>query len=288
MDTGRFLRMPKMQSWWPAVFSNDGKVAVWVVPSKDGDEVHFARLDATKPRDIETPFRLTQWHAFAISPDGSRMVTIDKEGILTVDDLGSGKSLGSARVPGANRSNAVFVNPGLLRVYAFSDSGTSIFEYDVARKTLTPTGNAPKAYPRFNVDRSRMLLITPGQIEVHDPRSGALLQSMPGRFETAKYLRDGRIVAIAIDRKSVTIFSSGAPLNIAVPADRTYETLAGPVVACSKTGCSVIDTASGAVLRTEPGIQPLSWYNTATTLLSKSGDRIVVWNPATGEKRPMS
>src|SRR5204862_7200798 len=32
IDSGRFLRIPKMQSWWPAVFSNDGKVAVWVVP----------------------------------------------------------------------------------------------------------------------------------------------------------------------------------------------------------------------------------------------------------------
>ena len=285
LDGGRYLRLPKMQPWWPAAFSNDGKVAVWVIPSKDGDEVHFAQLDESKPRDIETPFRLTKWHAFNVSPDGSRIVTIDKDGILTVDDLRSGKSAGSARVPNAGPSNAVFINSNLVRIYVF---GQSIYEYDVARRVLTPTGSLPKGYPRFNVDRSRMTIVTREGIEVRDARSGELLQTMPGVFEMVRFLRDGRIAAIPQGRQSLTIFSGGNAVSVPVASDYIYEVPGGPLVTTSRAGCTVIDSSKGTVLGTEPGIHPLSYYNTTARLLASWNDTIVVWDPATGDKRPIS
>ena len=302
IDTGRFLRIPKMPSWWPAGFSRDGKVAVWLVPSqkvrastgpdlarelyqrRDGEEIHFAQLDSPKPRDIETPLRVKNYF-FELSADGSRIVTIDREGILTVDDLRSMKSLGSARIP--NGSYAIFVNPDLLRVFAPDKSGISIFEYDVKRKSLTPTGRTPRGGFRFSDDRSRMMLFHSAAIDVYDARSGALLETLPGNFVFGKFLRDGRIVAFGRDQKSLTIFSGGSRIDVPVPADWVYDLLDGPIVACARGGCTVLDRTNGAVVRTEAGIRPLSYPGTATRLLSRWNGELVVWNPVTGEKRPI-
>ena len=155
-------------------------------------------------------------------------------------------------------------------------------------KALTPTGSLPRGFPRFNADRSRLLLTMANEIQVHDARSGALLQSMPGGFQYAKFLRDGRVAAAARDGKSMTIFSSSAPVNVPVTTDRIYESPAGPVIACSRTGCSVVDSSTGTILRTEAGLHPLSWFNTTTNLLSTLNGEVIVWNPATGEKRPIT
>ena len=288
IDSGRSLRLARTPGWW-AAFSNDGKVAVWWVPAKDGDEVHFAQLDSAKPRDIEAPFRLTRMRAFNISPDGLRMVTIDKDGILTVDDLRSGKSLGSARAPGATYWNPVFLHSDLLRVYAYNNGATTIYEYDVNRKTMTPTGGSPGAGARFNADRSRMLLFTKGGMEVHDARSGALLQSLPGTFYNARFLHDSRVVAIARDQRSLQIFSEAATLNVPlkIAGESIYEAPSGLITTCGRGSCSVIDAQSGAVLRTETGVYPLSYVSSAAGLLARSKSKLMVWNPATGEQRPI-
>jgi ABC-type transport system involved in multi-copper enzyme maturation permease subunit len=300
IESGRFLRTPKMQSWWAAGVSDNGRVAVWVVPSREGDEVHLAQLDSPKLRDTETPFRLAKWQFFTISPDGWRMATVDKQAILTIDDLRNGNSLGSVRIPTGERPRVVFVNSDLLRVYTSDSSGLHIFEFDVTRKLLTPTGIIPNGTFRLSADNSRMILRVfrdsqnrqvSNELQIRDSRSGALLQTIPGNFWIARFLRDGRIAAITGDKKELMIFSGGAALTVPMNngADWIYESPGGPITTCTRGGwCTVVDPGKGAVLRTEAGIYPLSYYSTASRMLMRWRGETVIWDPATGEKRPMS
>src|SRR5262249_48387422 len=153
----------------------------------------------------------------------------------------------------------------LLRVYAWDSAGLTIFEYDVKRKILNPTGSAPNGTYRFSGDSSKMIRPVPRdshqqvsrELQIRDARSGALLQSIPGDFYMAKFLRCGCRGAIPGDQKWWMIVSAGAPLPVPVKngADWIYESPGGPVPACVRDGwCTVVDASTGVVLRTEAGI----------------------------------
>ena len=229
-----------------------------------------------------------------MSPDGSRLVAVNRQGILSVYDVGSGDLIGSARIPTGTFWFAYFARPDLVRIFARRDQPTTIFEYDVTAKTLVETGQMPKPAYRFNADRSRTLLVTENALEIRDARTGSVLQSVPGRFWNAKFLRDGRIAAIDHDRTALRIFSADGALarDISLPnlkADSIHDIGGGRVVlVMPRARCAVVDIDRGALVRIEEKLRPTSPGNSGPRLLCYSSNGVVIWNPATGEKRLIS
>ena len=179
-----------------------------------------------------------------------------------------------------------------MRIFDFQTG--AIYEFAIARKSLTATGRLPKPAFRFNRDFSRTLLVADNALEIRDARTGSVLQSVPGRFLNAKFLRDGRIAAIDRDRSKMQILSTdGAVLReIALPnlkPDFIADIGSGRVaLVMPHARCAVVDIDRGAIVRVEEGLRPVSYGNAGERMLCYSPGGLVIWNPATGEKRPIA
>jgi hypothetical protein len=228
-----------------------------------------------------------------VSDDGLRAAVTEFGNLVTVYDLTSRASLGSVRVPNARRINSLFVTNDLIRIYDHDEQiRTRIFEYDVANKSFRQTGEAAVPFWRFNADKTRTIAYWKRpDITIYDARTGQVVMTIPIKAATAKFLKDGRIAAID-ERNVLQIFAAdGAPIrSIALPAEPVAPMLdigGGLVVVVVKMRPTdlVIDINRGAVVRTESGLLPA--YNGQGSLLlcSNKAHDLIVWNPATGEKR---
>lgn len=297
LDNGRAMRVPQMQPWWGLTFSADSNVAYWTLPNNGVEDIWMARLDTDDPKPIETKIALKRPSFFNFSNDGSRLVVIGRDSVLTVYDVATGSSLGSARVPG-ERWVGFFVRPDLVRIYGgyFGPAAAvPIYEYDVTRKTMSITGELPARPYRFNGDRSLVLIGKSGSVEIHDASTGALRHAVPGRWTAARFLRDGRVAAIGYDRRSVGIFTAEGTLQRSVPLPGRGEYLidggGGLVVAAMLDGqwsSAVVDSDRGRIVRVERGMQPLAFGNAGPHLLCYTKTAVIVWNPLTGEKRDVT
>ena len=298
------------------LFSRDGRIVTWFGPTTDGSrEVYVAHLDSQRLEPIATG--ITSFpHAVALSTDGSRIALIDQGGILTIYDLPSRRSLGSARAPAgpAWAMSLAFVTADTLRIYVRDppNSRFSIFEYSIATKTLRETGQfatARYAMLRFTGDQARALIRSQrgDSLELRDARSGAILTTLAphagARLGNAMFLRDGRIVASELGSNAamLRLFASdgtalrdiglrdltAAYVRAITPDDRVIVTAHR-----SQQGWSavVVDLNRGAILRLEPGLQPLSYgsVRSGAVLCMTTSKELVAWDLTSGAKRPIS
>ena len=278
---------------WDVSFSADGKTASWVVPSTGASDVYIAKLDAKEPRPIATGLSLNNEQS-VLSPDGSRLASVSSGGILTVYNLATNAALGSVRIKEGGWWHPAFVTSDRIRVYAGQRQMLKIYEFDVTTKTLDMTGEMPVG-ARFTPDYLRALLYwNRPALEVRDARTGTVLTSIPGHFVTATFLSDGRIATV--EDSVVRVFTStGAPIReipLQQKADRFFVTEAGPGLVAvavrnpaeNLDSTAIVDVNRGVVTHVEPGLHPVN-RTTSSTLLCVSREGLVVWNPATGEKR---
>src|SRR5207248_1468521 len=128
-------------------------------------------------------------------------------------------------------------------------------------------------------------------ITVYDARTGQLLATVPLKAVAAKWLEDGRIVAID-DRNVMHVFSADAASTRSIslpgePFSPIHEVGGGLVVVLVKQNQTdvVIDVNRGTIVRTETGLTP-AYNGQGPLLLCQNKERdLIVWNPATGEKR---
>jgi hypothetical protein len=273
------------------------------MPSADKGELYIAKLDTAEPKPIATGITLNPGFD-ALSGDGSKALVLERGAVMTVYDLQTRAALGSARLPEGHFWFANFVTPDIVRVYAAreNDDPLSIFEYDIRKRALQRTGAMPLTF-HFNRDSTRAVSFwhRPA-LEIRDARTGTILNSVPPPPNTqiisATFLRDGRIAAVE-DRKNgsvLRVFSAdGVPIrDIALPGrtTRSFATEAGPGVVVvvirseqqSGFSAAAVDINRGVVIRTERALYPVNRAS-APRLLCLSPQGLVVWNPATGEKK---
>ncbi|HEY8133594.1 MAG TPA: ABC transporter permease subunit [Thermoanaerobaculia bacterium] len=301
---GRTVRLASLQPWWGTTFSADEKTAAWFVLSPGASELYVARLDVPKPKPMATG--ITGVDSFdALSDDGSRIAIVEAGGLLSVYDLGSKSSLGSARIPEGRFWFGDFVTPDVVRIYASTQGQFSIFEYDIRKKTLQRTGEMP-GFPRSNRDHSLCVVYSHRpSLEIRDARTGSLIASVvpqgDGEMITATFLRDGRIAALE-NRKENSVLHllspNGSELR-AMPlpgkADVHFVTESTPGLIAvvmrepNQIGfrTAVVDVNRGVVTRTEPGLRPVN-RTFGPRLLCMTPHGLISWNPTTGEKRPVA
>jgi len=300
---GRTVRLASLQPWWGTTFSADEKTAAWFVPSPGASELYIARLDVPRPKPTATGIT-GDASLVALSDDGSRIAIVES-GLLSVYDLGSNASLGSARIPEGRSWFGEFVAPDVIRIYASVEKKFGIFEYDIRKKTLQRTGEMP-GFPRSNRDHSLCVVYSHRpSLEIRDARTGSLVASVvpqgDGQMITATFLRDGRIAAVE-DRQDGSVLrllsANGAGIrDIPLPGkpDRYFITESNPGVLAVvmrelnqvgfKTG--IVDVNRGVVTRIEPGLRPVNrTFGPRLLCLTRNG--LVAWNPATGEKQPVA
>jgi ABC-type transport system involved in multi-copper enzyme maturation permease subunit len=291
---GRAHRIPvALGPWTSTEFSGDDTTAAWVsrprlTPSSTVSELYIAKLDSPDPQMIATGIPATG--NYCLSDDGSR-VAISKSDVITIYDLVSRASLGSARVPDARWLDPKFTSSDLLRINAYGPQGIRVYEYDVAKRTFRQTSEASVEHWRLNSDYSRaMAYWKRPDITIYDARTGKIQMTVPIKASAAKFLRDGRIVAI--DDQSVlhVLTADGAPVrSIALPAEPfspIFDVGNGLVVVLVKKDQTdvVIDLDRGAIVRTDTGLFPHNGEG-PSLLCSNRAQELLLWNPATGEKR---
>jgi ABC-type transport system involved in multi-copper enzyme maturation permease subunit len=287
---GRSMRLPRFQPWWGSDFSEHA--VIFGMPAVGGQELYIARLDAPKLEPVATGI-VTRSHNFALSPDGSRAVAIEPGGILTVYDIAKRSALGSARVPAGQYQTAHFAMNDLVRIYAGDDRSTTIFEYDVVKRDFHRTGEAPVGFFHLNRELTRSIQYWKrSKLEIRDARSGALVGTGPTAAYSARFMRDGRIVAIHENRKVLEVLSPDGALiheiNLPGEADWAPSFSNGrAIIMMRKPNLTsvVVDVDRGVVLRTERGVIPM-YVTDSPTLLAWDGKRnVIVWNPTTNEKK---
>ena len=205
LDTGRYQRAGS--DWrWP-VLSPDGTQAVWFQPSgpKGPFEAVTWNLSDSRSKPVQTVLSFPGTPEAFLSEHGERLATI-AGGILTIHDLTSGASLGSARIGGEHSSYArgFFLSRDLFRVFSQSSSRggrLDILEFDALTKTVATTGTIEDVdWGAYNASASgeRLLVREPSRVSLRDGRSGALLVSLidrgPTKRTVGRFLSDGRIV----------------------------------------------------------------------------------------------
>lgn len=211
--TGRYQRAGA--DWrWP-ILSPDGTQAVWFQPSgpRGPFETMTWKLSNPGSKPVRTLLSFPGRPTAILSEHGERLATI-AGGILSIHDLASGTSLGSARVDGERSyPRGFFLSRDRFRVFRQSSPETpsargrlDILEFDTLTKTLTTTGTIEDvdriAYSTSDTG-DRLLVRERSRIALRDGRSGALLVSLlergPGKHTLARFLSDGRIVISVVD-----------------------------------------------------------------------------------------
>ncbi len=286
VENGRAVRIPGMQA---IRFSPRAKVAFWTVASSGVDQVWMARLDVPDPRPVETKIALNTPAFFTFSDDGSRLAVIGRDSMVTVYDVASGTSLGSARIPAGNYWTGFFVGPDRVRIYAWTEIlfGMQIFEYDVAHHSIVATGASSRQLFRFSPDHTRGLF---GIGTIVDARTGAVVRSISAPH--GRFLRDGRIASTGLEngRPVLNVFSEdGLPLRtVSLPEGKWQYVIdvgGGRVVAvlpAAVPSLAVVDIDRGVVTRVERGLRPVEFNSAGPRLLCASSTAIVVWDPVTG------
>jgi len=208
--TGRAAR-PITIDWRGPTISLDGRRAAWVRASERGGpfDVFTLALDATDPKPAATKVSLPSYpDLFVLSPDGGRLASF-VDGVLSIDDLGSGRTLASARVVGdRGLVRGFFLDPDRLRVYVQPEpSGRTgvleISELDARTKTLTRLGSRelPAGGVHLTADRAGERLVAvewpTRRAVLLDGRTGAEIATLGkgdvGASRWPRFLADGRV-----------------------------------------------------------------------------------------------
>lgn len=286
VSDGRAIRVPSPIPWREVRFSADGNTAAWF--GRGG--LCVVNLNAPKPEPSLT--RITGGQVEALSDDGSR-AAVTGGGMLTVYDLRSQSSLGSARV--FQVEIARFITPDLLRFYT---PDSSVLEFDVRRKSLEKTGtlNRPQFFLepfRLSRDGSRAIVNSrSAPSEIRDARTGALISTITPRPAGATFLTDGRIIAVENRGNAAVlrIMSGDGSLQREMPLPEPaaqwvrFTELPNGIVAILLSRHEVaIDINRGVVREEERMVCAPNYVGPSVLCGSPHGS--VVWTPSTGEKR---
>jgi hypothetical protein len=318
-QTGKWQRLPS-PPWWSSVFSRDGRTIAWLSTNRTAAPGGYARtleLLVWRP-DTEAKPRETSLRAgrqILLADDGSRLATITDEGIA-VHDLTRDALLASAR--GLNNRAAhmaMFVRPDLIRIWEHNSPARAvvIYELDIARKTLTKTGQAETdaTYHSLsaNADGSRVLLSKEGI--VIDGRTGATLYRVAPspKPRRAAMLSDGTVVVPDGTTRNLRIYAPDGrqTADIAVPGAPfllVSSELAGGKIAVTSVRSGqnrfsilVVDVKRGIIERRTEGLSGpmMPWYAVDPRMplvapdvpvVTYGGDaNLVLWDWTNGRQR---
>ena len=233
-SSGRFERVGA--DWRLPVFSTDGAHAAWMEFADGRKDVMTLALEDPSARPVRTRITLAGMPSLALLDAGGRRLATVSQGILSVHDLATGASLGSARLGDRDRcgrAGGLFLDPQRLRIYCRAFNRTpgatrlEILEFDTSRKRLLPTGVIEDVeWGTWSVNRDGDRLLSRGIAEgitLRDGRSGALLATLrppgPGGSLTGRFLSDGRI-ALGLAGEGgarVEVFSSDGKPERTIP-----------------------------------------------------------------------
>ena len=232
--TGRYRRAGA--DWRRPVLSPDGAHAIWFQQSGPGGPFEVVTWNladpGSKPVQTKLSLRATPW--IFLSEHGERLATIS-DGLLSVYDLASEASLGSARVGERFYPRGFFLDRDRFRVFrpsgpatASSGSRLDILEFDISAKTLVTTGSIGDAGSiayTASASGDRLIAREKSRFTLRDGRSGALLASLLERDSKkqslGRFVSDGRI-AIAVAE------GTEARVEVFAPDGRHERTLAIP------------------------------------------------------------
>ncbi|MGH9390528.1 MAG: hypothetical protein ACRD1Z_13005, partial [Vicinamibacteria bacterium] len=329
--TGRYRRAGAQWRW--PILSPDGTQAVWFDRSGPSEpfEVMTWKLDDPHSNPVRTTLSFPGTPAAFLSEHGERLATVS-DGLMSVYDLGSGASIASARID-EKRSyvRGFFVDRDHFRLFrpnrwrGPSERGRiDILEFDVSTKILSTTGSIEDSQDfglRATASGDRLLVREKSRLSLRDGRSGALIVSLlerdpKERMPDARFLSDGRIVAVVASKPNVVIevFAQDGrhERTIAIPAhDRiTLGAEAAPgklIVAgggASNESLSrtifLADLSSGEVLQVADRLFPVAYFasflsnmpnylpapgSEASKLFYGPQRSLVHFDPSTGERR---
>jgi hypothetical protein len=208
--TGRTVR-PLTRDWMAPTISLDGRRAAWV-QGRDGGgpfEVMTLALDAPASVPAATKVSLRGYpELFVLSADGARLASV-LDGVLSIDDLGSGRTVASARIARDwGQVRGFFLDTDRFRVYVYPAPGgragrLEISELDARTKTLSRLGSRelPAGGVFLMADRSGERLVAiewpTKRAVLLDGRTGSEIAALgdggAGVSRWPRFLADGRI-----------------------------------------------------------------------------------------------
>jgi hypothetical protein len=204
--TGRYQRAGA--AWrWP-ILSSDGTRAVWFQPSGPNGPLEAMTWNLADPgsKPARTVLSFPSLPTAFLSEHGERLATI-ADGLISIYDLATGGSAGSARIGSKPVSLRGFFPDGdHFRIYrpdnwrGPADNGRlEILEFDIAAKKLATLGSIEDV-ESYSVSPSndRLLVREKTRFSLRNARSGALLATLVERDSAARslgrFVSDGRIV----------------------------------------------------------------------------------------------
>ncbi|HYK42288.1 MAG TPA: hypothetical protein VE007_07845 [Thermoanaerobaculia bacterium] len=319
--TGRSRRI-----FGPPAVSADGSTAAWAERESGRSSpwvVRTMRLDRHDVSPTETRLSLrSPWRIF-LSDDGSRIGSIE-DGLLSISELPSGRSLASARLGQASTFAAgVFAAKDLVRVYtgtAVHPERVEIFELHIDSRDLARTGSAasPRAWFLGSPSHDRFVQAEkdPGRWTLRDGRTGEVIATLreggPLFSAASARMSDGRWVLLLSDETEswLEVFSpSGERLSrlrigqkgIVLPGGEVAQGKLALALAPGKTSppgdparkLYVADIERRTVERRADGLRPI-WFlkaggirpgSEATKLFLDDSKTLVRFDTATGERR---
>jgi hypothetical protein len=309
IDDGRHIRIDAQSARGAVQYTRNGRSALW--PVLVGNVAELRRYTVGDAAPIDTG--LTVWGDFVFpSDDGGRIATVN-QGILSIYDVATKRSLASTRIPQSKFARALFVTPDLFRVYLQIDSGLRIFELDVRTRALRETGmiSSPKfAFLSLDPTATRMVVrvVQSSVVTLNDARTGTVIRTLlaGSNASVSRCLRDGRIVVIESPPGGTVmhLFAPDGspvrniPLGPSAPAwfagdDGTHVVL---LTEMSGTRNLVsIDVNRGVVDRRESNVG--QWTQTGffdlrpaigplrEVVYQDTQKHVMAWNPATGATR---
>jgi hypothetical protein len=236
--SGKSLKVPLTTSW--VVFSGDGTHAAWLESLESSfnpggtHELVTVDLGANRLEPVTSKITFPGWTRCQLSPSGRRVAAID-QGILTVYDLASGKSIAGARLPEAEKVgplSLLFTGEDHVRVfraftYAKSVAWPYLLELDVPGRKLATTGRveAESSPHVLSIVQSRSgdrLLVADGnRRSLRDGRTGSLVAQLGEgqRSMGMEFIAGGGVVAVSIDggRASLDMYSPAGAWEKRIP-----------------------------------------------------------------------
>jgi len=278
-ETGAYSRLPSRVG--RAMFTRDGASMLLARFDERTKTVEMVRRPVGGGA---TGLTLSVHSDFNANDDGSRIVSVDNQGIVTVYDVPQKRSLMSARLPeeAGYVTGMYFATPALVRLFSINIRHAApqpiqrklrIYELDLTRRSLQQTGefghDAKYLVVSANADGSRLVARDAGNYHVLDGRTAQLQQSIPGDdLCGATFLRSGGTAVMkgAGDRSAIEIRDAGGTLlrSLTVPVSRAWslgELPDGHFITLAQKErwqTFIIDSSSGKILQRIPA-QPVSW-----------------------------
>ncbi|HEX3069407.1 MAG TPA: hypothetical protein VHX14_12625 [Thermoanaerobaculia bacterium] len=305
---GRNIRIDA-QSAWGVHYTRDGRSALWPVLAGNVAELRRYTIGGAAPIDTG----LTVWGDFIFpSDDGGRIATVN-QGILSIYDVASKRSLVSTRIPQTKQARGLFVTPDVFRLYLQTDSALRIFELDVRTRALRETGAISSSnfdFLSLDPTATRMVVraLRSNVVTLNDARTGTVIRPLltGSNVSVSHCLRDGRIVVIESPNGAAVmhLFAPDGspvrdiPLGSSSPAWFAGDDGTRVVLLTEMSGTRnlfSIDVNRGVVERRESNVG--QWTQTGffdlrpaigplrEVVYKDTQKHVMAWNPATGATR---